>query len=204
VDARLKNSGRSYTNAWRRSQPGSRRWNAVATRNGRDDGAVSSLGRRAREFRPSRIATLLARLLGLLLAGEGDSAGCNASYVSRALFIFDQDNWCSVFRGPEQAAANLEAADVEANEYVAFDECGRVFRLWAAGLDVHVAATPDRDEGQLRARLRRFLDEWRVEAATDDLIEIGNAILRDDWNRRWPRHPRWLARRLNGTTPPTL
>jgi hypothetical protein len=124
--------------------------------------------------------------------------------VSRALFVFDQDNWCSVFPGPEQAAAELEAADVDANEYVAFDEQGTVYRLWTAGLDVHVAATPERDEDQLRARLRRFVDEWRVEAPTGDVIDIGNAILRDAWNRRWPRHPRWLARRLHGTTPPTL
>jgi hypothetical protein len=124
--------------------------------------------------------------------------------VARALFIFDQDNWCSVFQGPDQAAAELEAADVDANEYVAFDERGTVFRLWTAGLDVHAAATPEHDEDQLRARLRRFLDEWQVEAPTDDLIEIGNAILQDDWSRRWPRHPRWLARSLHGTTPPTL
>jgi hypothetical protein len=124
--------------------------------------------------------------------------------VSRALFVFDQDNWCSVFQGPEQAAAELESADVDADEYVAFDEHGTVFRLWTAGLDIHVAATPVRDEDQLRARLRRFVDEWQVEASTDDLIEIGNAILRDGWTRRWPRHPRWLARRLHGTTPPTL
>jgi hypothetical protein len=50
--------------------------------------------------------------------------------VSRALFVFDRDNWCSVFQGPEQAAGDLEAADVEADEYVAFDERGTVFRLW--------------------------------------------------------------------------
>jgi hypothetical protein len=63
-----------------------------------------------------------------------------------------------------------------------------VFRLWTAGVDVHVAATPEREEDQ----------------PTDDVIEIGDAILRDSWNSRWPKHPRWLARRLHGTTPPTL
>jgi hypothetical protein len=124
--------------------------------------------------------------------------------VSRALFVFDRENWCSVFQGPEQAAAALETADVETDEYVAFDERGTVFRLSTAGLDIHIAATPERDEEQLRARLRRFVDEWRIEASTDDLIEIGNAILRDDWDKRWPRRPRWLARRLHGTQPPTL
>jgi hypothetical protein len=93
---------------------------------------------------------------------------------------------------------------VDADEYVAFDENRTAFRLWTSGLYVHVAATAERDEAQLRARLRRFLDEWKVEARSDDVIEIGNAILRDDWNRRWPRRPRWLARQLHGSTPPTL
>jgi hypothetical protein len=125
--------------------------------------------------------------------------------MSRALFVFDRENWCSVFSGPEHAEAQLEAADVDANEYVAFDEGGTLFRVSTTGLDVHVAATPERDEDQLRARLNRFLDKWHVEApTTDDVIVIGNAILRDDWHRRWPKHPRWLARRLHGATPPTL
>lgn len=79
-----------------------------------------------------------------------------------------------------------------------------MFRLWTTGLDVHVAATLEHDQDELRERLRRFLDEWQVEVPSNDLIAIGNAILRDDWKRRWPSHPRWLARRLHGTTPPSL
>jgi hypothetical protein len=91
--------------------------------------------------------------------------------VSRALFVFDRENWCSVLQGPEQAAVALEAADVDADEYAAFDERGTVFRLWTAGEEVRVEATPERDADELLARLR---------------------------------HPRWLARRLHGTMPPSL
>jgi hypothetical protein len=104
--------------------------------------------------------------------------------VPRALFVFDRDNWCSVFHAPGEAAAELEANDVEA--------------------DVHLATTPEHDEDQLRARLRRFVDQWQIVAPTHDLIDIGNAVLPDEWNGRRPRRPRRLARRLHGTSPPTL
>ena len=122
----------------------------------------------------------------------------------RAIFVFDRENWCSVFPDAEQAAADLETADVEVGEYVAFDDSGTVYRLWVMGLDVHMEATPERDEAQLRARLRRFVDEWQIAAPSDDVIDIGNAILRGSWDHRWPKRPRWLAGRMHGTTAPTL
>ena len=124
--------------------------------------------------------------------------------AARALFVFDRDNWCSVFPGREQAAVELEVNDVTADEYIAFDEHGTVFRLWPEGQDVRLSAMDDHDEEQLRQRLAAFVTEWEIEVASDDLIEIGNAILREAWNSRWPKHPRWLASRLHGDTPPSL
>jgi hypothetical protein len=122
----------------------------------------------------------------------------------RAIFVFGRDNDCSVFRRAEDAAGELEAPDVEDDEYVAFDDGGTVYRLWATGLDVHMEPTPERDEAQLRARLRRFLDDCQIDAPNDDMIAIANAVLRANWDMRWPKRPRWLADRLHGATPPTL
>jgi hypothetical protein len=125
-------------------------------------------------------------------------------FPARALFVFDRENRCSVFPGPEQAAVELVVNDVSADEYVAFDEHGTVFRLWAEEQDVRLSATDDRDEEQLRERLAAFVTKWQIEVPSSDLIEIGNAILREDWNSRWPKRPRWLASRLHGNTPPSL
>ena len=121
-----------------------------------------------------------------------------------ALFVFDRDGWCSVFPGAEDAAGDLEANDVEAGEYVVLDQHGTVFEIWAEGLDVRLRATGERDPAELHRRLGRFLAAMEIECASDDAIEIGNAILRADWERRWPKRPRWLSRRVHGEAPPTL
>jgi hypothetical protein len=122
----------------------------------------------------------------------------------RALFVFDRGNWCSVFSDIAHAAGDLETNDVEADEYVVFDQDGTVVEIWAEGIHVRLRPTDERDLAALRERLRRFLDECHVECASEDLIDIGNAILRADWESRWPKRPRWLATRLHGDAPPTL
>ena len=124
--------------------------------------------------------------------------------AARALFVFDRENWCSVFPGSEQAAVELEANDVDADEYRAFDQHGTVYSLWTEGQDVRLSATDDHDEEQLRERLAAFVTRWQIEVQSDDVIEIGNAILRDACNSRWPKRPRWLANRVHGDTPPRL
>jgi hypothetical protein len=124
--------------------------------------------------------------------------------AARALFVFDRDNWCSVFAGPEHAAVELEVNDADADEYVAFDEYGRVFTLRADGQHVRLSATDDHDHERLRERLTAFVTERQIEVASDDPIEVGNAILREAWNSRWPKRPQWLANRLHGDTPPSL
>ena len=98
----------------------------------------------------------------------------------------------------------LEINDVDADEYIAFDEHGTVFRLWVEGQDVRLAATDRHDEEQLRQRLAAFVTTRQIGIPSDDLIETGNAILREDWNSRWPKRPRWLANRLHGNAPPRL
>jgi hypothetical protein len=122
----------------------------------------------------------------------------------RALFVFDRDNLCSVFPDVAEATGQLEANDVEASEYVVFDQDGTVFEIWAEGLDVRLRPTDERDLAQLHQRLRRFLDQGHIQCASEDLIDIGNGILEAEWESRWPKRPRWLATRLHGDAPPTL
>jgi len=121
-----------------------------------------------------------------------------------AIFAFDQENWCSVFIDVGEASGRLEANDVDAGEYVVFDQDGTVFETWTDGPYVHLRPTDEHDPAQLRARLRRFLDEQHIECASDDVIDIAGAILEADWEDRWPKRPRWLARRLHGDAPPRL
>ena len=109
-----------------------------------------------------------------------------------------------MFPGPEQASLELESNDVDANEDVAFDEHGTVFRLSAEGQEVRLAATDQHDEQQLRQRLAAFVTKLQIQSPSDDPIDTGNAILREDWNSRWPKRPRWLANRLHGDAPPKL
>jgi len=122
----------------------------------------------------------------------------------RALFVFDRENWSSVFPDVAEATGQLEANDVEADEYIVFVEDGTVLEISADGLDVRLRPTNERDLTQLQERLGGFTDERHVNRASEDVIAIGNAILEADWKRRWPKRPRWLATRLHGDVPPTL
>jgi hypothetical protein len=124
--------------------------------------------------------------------------------MAGALFVFDTDNCCSVFSDVAEAAGQLEVADVEVGEYVVFDQDGSVFEIWADGLDVRLRPTHERDLPQLQERLRRVLDEEHITCASEDMTDIGNAILAAAWDSRWPKRPRWLATRLHGAAPPTL
>jgi hypothetical protein len=121
-----------------------------------------------------------------------------------ALFVFDRDNWCSVFPDVADAAGQLETNDVETGEYVVFDQDGTVFEAWAEGVHVRLRPTDERDPAQLRERLGRFLDESRIKCASDDVMDIANAILEAAWQSRWPKRPRWLSTRVHGDAPPTL
>jgi hypothetical protein len=78
------------------------------------------------------------------------------------LFVFDRDNWCSVFADVDDATGQLETNDVEAGEYVVFDHDGTVFTIWAEGFQVRLRPTDERDQAQLRERLGRFLDDWHI------------------------------------------
>src|SRR4051812_14122515 len=106
-----------------------------------------------------------------------------------ALFVFDRENWCAVFPDVAEATGQLEANDVEAGEYVVFDHAGTVFEIWAEGLTVRLRRTDKRDPAQLQDRLGRFLKQGRITSASEDVIDIANAILEAEWESQWPQRP---------------
>lgn len=122
----------------------------------------------------------------------------------RAVFAFDQDDWCSVFRSADEAAADLEVNDVEANEYVLFGDDGAVFVASVDGQNVVVRPTGSRDPEGLRERLETYCAMVKIETPSDDPVVVGNAILAESWSHRWPKRPSWLARRIHGSEPPQL
>ena len=122
----------------------------------------------------------------------------------RALFVFDRDNWCYVFESVEAAENDLETNDVDADEYVMFDEGGRVFAARVEGVRVRLNATDVCDLAQLHERLARFIHSQRTDCVSEDVIDIANAILKADWEDRWPKWPPWLARRIHGVEPPAI
>lgn len=121
-----------------------------------------------------------------------------------AVFAFDRENWCSVFCDGEEAEASIEVIDVEANEYVLFDDEGTVLNVSLDGGKVVIGGGDSRDPQQLHERLERYCGMVELDCPSDDPIAVGNAILLSDWSRRWPKRPAWLDRRLHGDSPHKL
>jgi hypothetical protein len=135
---------------------------------------------------------------------SSDGGATLRAMTVRAVFIFDRDDWCSVFASPEEAAANLEINDVESHEYAGFTDDGRVVTPIVEQEDVRVVVTDRRDVDGLQLRLQGCRRHHGFESAIDDPVGIANEILRADWKARWPKRPRWLARRLHGPGPRTI
>jgi hypothetical protein len=77
---------------------------------------------------------------------------------------------------------------------------GRAFDVQLDEDGVKMTLT-DRDAaGELDERLERAVAMLGLSAPPADRIAIANALQRE-WDARWPKRPRWLDRRLNGTGP---
>ena len=98
---------------------------------------------------------------------------------------------------------DLEYPDVEAGVYEAvYTIDGRVVELSTRGRDVVAVVTETRDEASLRRRLEA-VPRLRL-TRESDLIVTANLLLRERWEVRWPKRPRWLANRLHGAGPPEV
>lgn len=109
----------------------------------------------------------------------------------------------------ERAAAYMEPVDVRNGEYEAvFDETGRrySFEVVTEGSveSTRLAATEHVDLDELRSRLSDEMSRSnRTGLKVEDVspLEYAADVSRWQWERRWPKRPRWLSRRLHGDGP---
>lgn len=124
----------------------------------------------------------------------------------RAVLVFALDGEPFVFRTLAEAAGWMEAIDVRDGEYPAlFTDEGQVVEATATpDFEVDLTLTSRYDSDGFHALLRERTAVLGLQLDTDDVIAIGDALLRDEWEHRWPQHPRWLARWLHGDSPRPL
>ena len=120
-----------------------------------------------------------------------------------AVFVFERDGDLHVFPSLRAAAGWLEAIDVDAGEYAAaFLHDGTVVELSTVGDDV-VLRPAARDASRLDALLRAY-QQRTGGTPVGDAADFADDWFRAEWERRWPRRPAWLSRRLHGEHPPQV
>ena len=121
----------------------------------------------------------------------------------RALFLFG-DGGLNVELSIERAVSSMEPIDVGNGVYEAvFDESGRCYDFSVVNETTQLQATDVLDIEGLRDRLRAQGQAMHSLEGVDldDPMVIAEAISRLEWERRWPRWPKWLSRRLHGDGP---
>jgi hypothetical protein len=121
----------------------------------------------------------------------------------QGVFVFAEDG-VEFFPTVAEAAAYVEAVDVESGVYEAFISLDGE-RLLPRPVDetsVGLERSGDRD----KARLIELLERERAARRTftsdpTDPVQVANDLLVGDWEARWPKWPRWLDRRLHGEGP---
>jgi hypothetical protein len=120
-----------------------------------------------------------------------------------AVFVFSSDDPAPIiFPSVSHAAGWMEAIDVADGGYDAvFMLDGRVVEVTTDRDRVVLTPTARQDEAGLRERIRNSPVLPHSDADREDLVAYANATLRAEWEARWPKRPRWLARRLHGEGP---
>jgi hypothetical protein len=118
------------------------------------------------------------------------------------VFVFADDG-LSVFQSLGHFLSWVEWQDVEDGVYDGvFSLDGDVIRLEAKDEDVHATVT---DRSGLDDLQRRLVDSRdRFESDPTDLRAVASELLKQEWDARWPKRPRWLDRRLHGDGPSEL
>jgi hypothetical protein len=123
--------------------------------------------------------------------------------VIRAVFVFEGLD-VSVHPAIEDAAAHLEAIDVDNGEYDYFTDDGTVLLGETEDGEVVLRPTQERKPDDLRERLRRHIDYPTVDldpSLADDPVAFAQAVLDRQWARRWFQWFPWLDRKLHGQGP---
>jgi hypothetical protein len=125
--------------------------------------------------------------------------------VTKPRFIVDTDNgdvWIEDADGP----TDLEGYDIDG--VIAFTIDGERLNPVAAGGkpsgDVTYQPTGEIALAELESRVRSYLARSGPSPVNngDFLVDAANAIAAVNWERRWPRRPRWLSRSIHGDAPP--
>lgn len=126
-------------------------------------------------------------------------------HVMTAVFAFGVEDDLHVFPSEEYAAGWMEAVDVEEGEYAAaYLLDGTVLEFWAAEEEVFLRRTDSEDLPALMARLRASQRAAGGPEEVGDLVAFANEVMREEWEGRWPRPPRWLRRWFPGKGPPRV
>ena len=122
-----------------------------------------------------------------------------------AAFLLDVTGDVMAFASAADAAGYMEAVDVVDGEYRrAWLHDGTVLRmLTPAGDDgpVVLERTGDMDLAGLRAAVAVHAHATGRSDVSDPLAYAAE-LIRWEWEHRWPRRPRWLARWLPGREAP--
>ena len=119
-----------------------------------------------------------------------------------AVFVFSSDGDLDVFPSLAEAEGYMEAVDVRDGEYgEAFLHDGTVVQIGVEGERAVLTRGTSRDG----VRLDEALDEYHRRVGggvrSGSALDYANGWFRMEWERRWPRRPVWLARKLHGAQP---
>ena len=125
--------------------------------------------------------------------------------MARAIFMFMHGD-LAVDQSPEMASNGMEAYDVEAGEYEAiYDESGLAYEPVVEGYRVRLAPSKHRDYQDLLRRLSDFSLRAGLalpEDGPDFPLDVARTVAQREWERHWPKRPKWLTRRIHGSQPP--
>lgn len=117
----------------------------------------------------------------------------------RAVFVFEGHD-VSVHPSIDDAAAHLEAIDVDNGEFDYFTDDGTVLIGETVHGEVVLRPTQERKPAELRERLRRHIEYPTVDmdlSLADDPVAFAQAVLDRQWARRSFQWFPWLDRRLH-------
>lgn len=118
-------------------------------------------------------------------------------------FVLTKDGDVLVFDSVDGASSYVEAVDVEDGEYESFFTVdGQPLTPKIERDDsVRLIAKGPPDLPGLVERLRGLQERNRFVSNPEDPPGVANEYFRKEWERRWPRWPGWLDRRLHGEGP---
>lgn len=122
-----------------------------------------------------------------------------------AVFVFDREGDLNVFPTLGTAGGWLEAIDVDGGEYsAAFLHDGTMVEMGTSREGVVLTATATRDLPRLDQMLKEYQHRVGELVSGGSALDFADDWFRREWERRWPKRPAWLARRLHGDHMPEV